>query len=183
MGIVFVTGNEKKAKYFSELIGLPIEHQKVEIHEIQSLDPLKIADHKVKEAYKQIKRPVIVEDVSLIIIALGKLPGPFIKWFIDELGLEGLCRLADRDKHRKATASCVYSYYVGQTLKHFEGSLEGSIAQHPRGASGFGWNPIFIPHYSQQTLAEMDDKTFKEAYLQIKPINQVREFLLGLDIE
>ena len=45
----------------------------------------------------------------------------------------------------------------------------------------FGLNPIFIPHYADQTLGEMDDKTFKEAYSQIKPINQVREFLLGLD--
>lgn len=179
--IVFVTGNANKAKYFSELIGLPIDHHAGEGHEIQSLDLREIAEHKAKLAYAQLGKPVIVEDVSLVINCLGKLPGPFIKWFIEELGLERICRLADADKNRKAVASSVYIYYDGQLLKYFEGSLEGIIADHPSGDSGFGWNPTFIPHYSDKTLAEMDDKTFKEAYLQIKPISEVGEFLSSLD--
>lgn len=179
MNAVFVTGNAGKAKYFSELIGLPIEHQNTDVHEIQSLDPIKIAEHKAKEAYRQIKRPVIVEDVSVVINCLGRLPGPFVKWFIEELSLEGLCRLADSDPQRKAVASSVYSYYDGKKMHHFEGSLAGKIAEHPAGKAGFGWNPIFIPHYSGQTLAEMDDKTFKEAYLKIKSIYKLKDFLLS----
>ncbi|MBI2009424.1 non-canonical purine NTP pyrophosphatase [Candidatus Saccharibacteria bacterium] len=180
MRAVYVTGNANKARYFSELIGLPIEHQKADVHEIQSLDPLEISEHKAKEAYKQIKKPLIVEDVSVTIEALNKLPGPFIRWFIEEVGLEGVCRLADNDPLRKATASCVYSFFDGKNFEHFEGNLEGKISEHPRGREGFGWNPIFIPHYSKQTMAEMDDMTFKEAYLQIKPINQLKKFLKSI---
>lgn len=181
MNVVFVTGNAGKAKYFSELIGLPIERQSIEGHEIQSLDLEEIAEHKAKLAYSQIKLPVIVEDVALTITAMGKLPGPFIKWFIDEIGLEATCRLADIDKNRKAVASSVYAYYDGDILKYFGGSLEGTIADHPAGKTGFGWNPTFIPHYSKQTLAQMDDKTFKEAYLKIKSIYKLKDFLLTLD--
>ena len=66
-------------------------------------------------------------------------------------------------------------------MNFFEGSLTGKIANHPAGKTGFGWNPIFIPHYSNQTLAEMDEETFKEAYAQIKSINRLKEFLLGTD--
>jgi len=35
------------------------------------------------------------------------------------------------------------------------GILEGAIAEGPRGANGFGYDPIFIPSGSQVTLAEM----------------------------
>src|SRR3990167_5535093 len=165
MKAVYVTGNANKARYFSELIGLPIDHQKANVHEIQSLDPLEISEYKAREAYKQIQKPVIIEDVSVTIEAVG---------------LEGVCRLADNDPLRKATASCVYSFFDGKNFEHFEGSLDGSISEHPLGKTGFGWNPIFIPHFSKQTLAEMDNKTFKEAYIQIKPINQLKEFLQSL---
>ncbi|MBI2591983.1 non-canonical purine NTP pyrophosphatase [Candidatus Saccharibacteria bacterium] len=177
MRATFVTGNAKKAKYFSELIGIEVPHRAVAVHEIQSLDLREIAEYKVKLAYEQLSKPVIVEDVSLVIKAMGKLPGPFIKWFIDEIGLEGVCRLADVDQEREAVASSIYAYYDGQILKYFAGSLEGTIADRPRGGDGFGWNPVFIPHYSKQTLAEMDDQTFEEAYLQVKAINQLKNFL------
>ena len=166
-----------KAKYFSELIGLPIDHHSANTDEIQSLDLKEIATHKAHQAFDQLQRPVIIEDTGLVIKMLGKLPGPFIKWLEKEMGLEKICRLADQDPERKAVASSVYVYYDGKKMHHFEGSLDGRIPDHPAGKTGFGWNPIFIPHYSHQTLAEMDDKTIKEAYVQIKSIYQLKKFL------
>jgi inosine/xanthosine triphosphate pyrophosphatase family protein len=67
MNVTFVTGNANKAKYFSELIGMPISYHSVDIHEIQSLDLKEIARHKARLAYEQLKKPVLVEDVSLTI--------------------------------------------------------------------------------------------------------------------
>lgn len=181
MNIVFVTGNEKKAKYFSELIGLPIEHQKVGVHEIQSLDLNKIVEHKAKEAFEQIKRPVIVEDASVAIVSMGRLPGPLIKWFVDEIGLEKICRLADLDKNRSAIASDTFAYYDGKRLELFQGQLEGAIADTPKGDGGYDWDKIFIPQTSDQTLAEMNPQEYEKEHLKIKPIQQVRNFLLTLD--
>lgn len=181
MNAIYVTGNAGKAKYFSKIIGLDIEHHAADVDEIQSLDLQEVAINKAKQAYAQLKRPVIVEDTSLRINSLGPLPGPFIKWFEAALGLEGFCRLADLSEDRSAVVSNVHVYYDGHKAHPFEGSLEGEIAYHPRGEGGFGFNPTFIPIGKSQTMAEMPDNEFIEEYLKFKPIMQLREFLLTLD--
>ena len=181
MKVTFVTGNAGKAKYFSELIGREVDHQAVETEEIQSLELGKIAEHKARQAYAKLQSPVIVEDTALVINSLGQLPGPFIKWFEESMGFEKVCRLADISPDRSAVASSVYAYYDGQSLELFPGDLAGTIADHPRGQDGFGWNPIFIPHYADKTLAEMEDAEFKKAYVQIKSIYKLRDFLDSLD--
>ena len=83
--ITFITGNQKKADYLARYLGFPIEHIKLDLEEIQSMELQEIVEHKVKQAYEKIKKPVIVEDASLEFTALGKLPGPFIKFFIEEM--------------------------------------------------------------------------------------------------
>jgi XTP/dITP diphosphohydrolase len=42
------------------------------------------------------------------------------------------------------------------------GVLEGRISEEPRGASGFGYDPLFIPEGSEKTLAEMTHKEKNE---------------------
>lgn len=179
--VTFITGNPNKVKYFADLVGRHVDHQAVEVPEIQSVDLAEIVEYKARAAYDKIKRPVIVEDTGLVINSLGKLPGPFIKWFLEEVGLEKICRLADISDDRSATASAAFAYYDGKTLKVFDSKLPGNIPQKPRGDAGFGWNPIFVPAGSDQTLGEMDDETFKSFYVQIKPFAQVKEFLASLD--
>ena len=36
---------------------------------------------RVRRAYREIGRPVLVKDVSFAVHSLGGLPGPLIKWF------------------------------------------------------------------------------------------------------
>ncbi len=43
-----------------------------------------------------------------------------------------------------------------------EGRLLGALARQPVGARGFGYDPIFVPTGSRQTLAEMDASTKNE---------------------
>jgi len=117
--VVFVTGNANKAKYFSQLVGLDIEHQPVDVPEIQSLDLPEIVEYKARVAYEKLKKPVIIEDTRFVIERLGKLPGPFIKWFEKELGLEQICRLVDEDGDRAAVAGAAFAYFDGQQLEVF----------------------------------------------------------------
>ena len=42
-------------------------------------------------------------------------------------------------------------------MLHTTATLDGAIADAPRGKNGFGYDPIFIPKGSQKTLAEMTD--------------------------
>ena len=179
--VTFITGNKNKADYLAEYLGFPLEHVKLDLDEIQSLDPKAVIRHKVRQAYEEVKAPVLVEDVSLVFTAMGRLPGTFIKWFIDELQLEGLCRLLD-GKDRSAIASCVFGYYDGETEKYFESSLPGQIAQSPTGEGGFGWDQIFIPEGYTVTRAELSKEDDAKTYLQIKPFEALKSYLQSLDI-
>ncbi len=107
--VVYVTGNDHKAAYFAKLMELPIDHQKIELDELQSLNLHEIVEHKVRQAYDIVKQPVIVEDVSLEYAALGGLPGPFIKFFLDASGAEACCRMLDGFKDKSATTSAARS--------------------------------------------------------------------------
>ncbi|MEK7153184.1 MAG: non-canonical purine NTP pyrophosphatase, partial [Patescibacteria group bacterium] len=95
----FISGNQHKVDYLAKWLGRPIEYQKIDLDEIQSLDLKAVAEHKVRQAYAILKRPVLVEDVGFTFEAMGRLPGPLIKWFLEELGVAGLCNLADGLEH------------------------------------------------------------------------------------
>lgn len=177
--ITFITGNQKKADYLARYLGFPIEHIKLDLDEIQSLDLDEIVEHKVKQAYEKIKKPVLVEDASLEFIALGRLPGPFIKFFFEEMWLDKICTLL-WDMDRGAISRTVYGYYDGTQLELFEGAHPGVITKSPRGDNGYGWDRIFEPAgYNWLTRAELDEEDHRKNYLQIKPLEKVREFLMS----
>lgn len=158
--LTFITGNLDKVKWTQRYIHIPLEHKKLDLTEIQSLDPKKVVEHKVKEAYKILKKPVLVEDTSLIFHELGKLPGPFIKWFWEQLGPEGLCTIVK--KNRNATAIVLFGVYDGKKLTIYEGIKKGTIPVKPLGKNGFGWDSVFIPEGKKKTHAQMTDTELDE---------------------
>ncbi len=174
--ITFITGNQNKADYLAKYLGFTVQHVKLDLDEIQSLDLKKIVEHKVRQAYEKIKTPVIVEDVSLEFQALGGLPGPFIRFFISKMPLKAICSMID-GKTRKATARCIFGYFDGKNLKLLEGSLDGKISKTPEGENGYGWDKIFIPNGYTKTRASLDEKNDKKTYLQIKPFEKLKKIL------
>ncbi|KAK6484442.1 inosine triphosphate pyrophosphatase-like [Huso huso] len=80
--------------------------------------------------------PVLVEDTCLCFNALGGLPGPYIKWFLDKLKPEGLYKL------------------LAAPVILFRGKTEGQIVE-PRGPRDFGWDPCFQPDGYEKTFAEL----------------------------
>jgi inosine triphosphate pyrophosphatase len=181
--ITFITGNQHKADYLSRMLGLPLKHRAVDLTEIQSTSLEEIVEHKVRQAYAVAKRPVLVEDVALEFTALGGLPGPFIKFFVEAPnGLENLCRMLDGFDDRSAVAACVFGYYDGEQIKLFRTELGGVIAKHPVGNGGFGWDKIFCSDdYGGRTRAELYTDEYVATYPTIKPIDAVRQFLTTLE--
>lgn len=175
--ITFVTGNQSKAEYMAKYLGFSVTHHQLELDEIQSLDLRMIVAHKVKQAYAVLQKPVIVEDVSLEFKALGRLPGTFIKFFVENIPLETICRMVD-GMERGATARCVFGYFDGQELKFFEGHMHGRIAEQPSGEGGYGWDRIFIPDGYQVTRASLSEADDQKTYLQIKPFAKLKDFLV-----
>lgn len=177
--LIYVTSNPGKARHISQYLDFPVFHKDIDLVEIQELDPEAIIEHKVKEAYRHVQAPVLVEDTSLQFLALGKLPGPFIKWFLAELGTEGLCRLLDESADRSALASVHIGLYDGQTFRVFTGTREGSIALAPRGGNGFGWDPIFIPAGHSRTWGEMSEEENQETSMRTIALKKLEAYLKG----
>lgn len=155
--LTFITGNAGKAKYLSDYFHLPVDHVKLDLKEIQSVDLKEVVEDKARRAYEVVKSPVLVEDVSLTFKALKALPDPLIKWFLETLGNEGLCRLLDGFNNRDAVAEVEFAICDQSGVHTFSGSMEGAIADNPRGEMGFGWDPVFIPKGYDKTWAEMTD--------------------------
>ena len=151
----FITSNPSKAEQLSWHLGIELKHAAAEVPEVQSLSLAEVVEHKARAAYEVAKGPVLVEDTSLVFNALGKLPGPLVKWFLQELDNDGLCHLLDNYTDRSATASVLFGYYDGNKLSIFDGQAEGTIATQPVGGRGFGWDPIFIPSGYDKTWGEM----------------------------
>ncbi len=177
--LTFITGNKAKVAVVGRYFDLPFQHREVDLPEIQSLDLEEIVGAKVMAAYKVVGAPVFVEDVSLVFHVLGKLPGPLIKWFLLELGNEGLCRLLNGYNSRLATATVIYGYYDGIEVKMFSGSMNGVISESPRGIRAFGWDPIFIPEGYQETWSELAIEKRDKISMRVQALGKLRSYLVG----
>ena len=176
--LTFITGNQNKADFLATHLSVPVAHHKLDLDEIQSLDPHELVEHKVRQAYGILKKPVLVEDASLVFTAMGGLPGPFIKWFIQELGCDGLVQLAHSLPTQTAVGHVVYGYYDGTgVVRFFEGTMHGRIAAEPRGDNGFGYDPLFINDGYTQTRAEMNADDYAASSYRTPAIAQLRTFL------
>lgn len=175
---IFITGNQGKADYLSRQLGIRLEHRKVELDEIQSTDLHAIVKHKLEQAYAICGQAVLVEDVSLVFNALGELPGPYIKWFVERAGDEACCRMLDGFEDRSALIRCTFGYYDGETMKFFDSELAGSIAREPAGSNGFGFDRIFVNEGYEVTRAQMDQEENERTYAtMMKPFAKVRDYL------
>lgn len=153
--LIFATSNEGKINEAQEILGVKVNGTSLEIEEIQSLDPVKVALAKAKAYFSAIKIPLFVEDTSLAFEGLNGLPGPYINDMAKALGNSGLTQLI-KDKSRKATAQVTIVFVDAKGKEHpFTGVTDGTIAEVPKGEGGFGWDPIFIPDGEERTFGEM----------------------------
>lgn len=165
--LVFVTGNENKLKEVAQILGENFQwtlvSKKIDLPEFQG-EPDDISREKCKIAAEAVKGPVIVEDTCLCFNALGGLPGPYIKWFLDKLKPEGLPRLLADWDDKSASALCTFAYSTGNLddeIKLFRGKTPGVIVE-PRGPRTFGWDPCFLPDGFDKTYAELEKETKNE---------------------
>lgn len=157
--ITLVTGNKGKLTEMLEILddkqSIRFETCKIDLDELQGATPQEIAKAKALNAYRMLGRPVLIDDTSLCFNALGGLPGPYIKWFLDKMGKNDLPKLLSGFEDKSGFASCVFTLCVDEsTVLHFDGRCNGKIVD-PRGDYGFGWDPIFEAEDTGLTFAEM----------------------------
>ncbi|KAH9173353.1 Ham1-like protein [Lactarius sanguifluus] len=158
--LVFVTGNAGKLNEVREILAqgeaIDIESRDLDLPEIQGTTQ-EIALEKCRRAAEVIGGPVITEDTALCFAAMNGLPGPYIKFFLRELGHEGLNHMLDGFPTRAAWALCTFAYSAGPGTDPvlFEGRTDGRIVP-ARGPPKFGWDPVFEAEDTGLTYAEME---------------------------
>lgn len=152
--LVVITSNENKLSEINQILGTNHKVSTLNVPEIQSLDLDEVISAKAKAAYQKIKKPVLVTDVSLEIDALGRLPGPFVKFFLKTLGAEKTVGLI-KGKNTKTKVTDAIAIYDGKNLKIFKGTVYGHLVTKSRGKHGFGFDFVFVPAGFNKTYSQM----------------------------
>lgn len=119
---------------------------------------------KAVAAVRMLGRPVLAEDAGLEVDALGGMPGVRSARFAgpaadDARNNAKLLRLLDGVPAPQRTAryrAVVVLALPSGALCSGAGALEGRIDVAPRGAGGFGYDPLFVPDGHDRTAAELE---------------------------
>ncbi|XP_052747182.1 inosine triphosphate pyrophosphatase [Bicyclus anynana] len=182
--LTFVTGNVKKLEEVKAILGhdFPFEviNHKLDLPELQGeIDDVSIK--KCQEAARLLKRPVFIEDTSLCFNALGGLPGPYIKWFLDKIKPEGLHKMLDGWDDKSAEAVCTFAYCSGSNDSSqviiFQGITKGTIVS-PKGCRDFGWDCVFQPDGYDKTYGELQKEEKNKISHRFKALDKLRNYFI-----
>jgi XTP/dITP diphosphohydrolase len=121
------------------------------------------AEKKARAAFAKTGLPSLADDSGLEVDALGGAPGVRSARYAgdghDDAANNDKLMQAMRgvpDERRGARFRCALSFVDGDgTVIIREGTCEGRIAHAPRGAGGFGYDPLFVVGDTGWTMAEL----------------------------
>lgn len=118
---------------------------------------------KAREASKATGLAVLADDSGLVVDGLSGRPGVYSARFAGADAtdtannlklLQEVAGLAQPE--RSAAFVCSMAYVSPDGVERlFEGRVEGTIIDQPRGEHGFGYDPLFLVKGYQQTMAEL----------------------------
>ena len=118
---------------------------------------------KAREAVRHTGLPTGADDYGLAVAALSGMPGVFsARWSgrhgDDKANLDlVLAQTADvPEQHRGAAFVCAAALVLPGGKEHLvDGRMTGRLLRAPRGAGGFGYDPVFLAEGQQKTNAEL----------------------------
>ena len=173
--LVIATHNPGKLREIQELLA-PFGIECVGAAELGLPEPEEIgntfvdnAELKAREAADLAGLPALADDSGISVDALHGLPGIFsARWAEDQDGNRDFNRAMERvwreveaageEAGHDAHFTCALALAWpdnGQT-ESFEGKVFGSLVWPPRGAKGFGYDPMFVPTGYDRTFAEFE---------------------------
>ncbi|RME93208.1 MAG: RdgB/HAM1 family non-canonical purine NTP pyrophosphatase [Candidatus Hydrogenedentota bacterium] len=135
---------------------------------------------KARALYSLVQKPVIGEDAGLCVNALDGRPGIYSARYAstDESRVNKLLRELRDQKDRRAYFISVLCYLEKPQMPvYFIGKVFGFISNKPRGTSGFGYDPIFIPEGHEKTFAELMTEQKENLSHRGKAIHLLTRFL------
>lgn len=191
--LVIATRNPHKASEFAEILGDRYSvgdlTSSPEIPEPQETGKTleENAIIKARNASRHLSDLVVADDSGLEVDALQGAPGIFSARYAGpkasdrentEKLLNEITRAEGHSKRYPARFRCVLALAEDdRLLETFEGIAEGTIVCSPRGAAGFGYDPIFVPDGYEQTFAEMPAEVKNRISHRARAIAQLAEYL------
>jgi XTP/dITP diphosphohydrolase len=168
MTICFATNNKKKL----EEVKVALNGKNIFIRSLEEIgcreelpetgDTLdKNAFQKAFYIYENYSLDCFADDTGLEVEELGGAPGVYSGRYAgeprsDEQNVKLLLEKMAGKKNREARFRTVIALIINGKEYQFEGIAEGSITEERSGEGGFGYDPVFLPHGSQKTFAELD---------------------------
>lgn len=106
------------------------------------------------------QNPCVADDTGLEVEALNGEPGVNSAFYAGpqrnaEQNMQLLLQRLQDKTNRRARFRTVMTLASAHGVLQFEGIVNGEIVNTPRGAYGFGYDPVFKPDGFEKTLAEM----------------------------
>lgn len=167
LSLLFASNNRHKIEEVQELFGssfdiISLKEAGFDIDIPEPYDTLEDnARQKARVVYDLAGRDCFSEDTGLEIEALNGAPGVrSARYAGDEKSFErNIAKVLDElggQKDRSARFRAVICLILNGREFMFEGITNGEIISIPKGARGFGYDPIFVPNGETRTFAEMD---------------------------
>lgn len=167
LSLLFASNNRHKIEEVQELFGssfdiISLKEAGFDIDIPEPYDTLEDnARQKARVVYDLAGRDCFSEDTGLEIEALNGAPGVrSARYAGDEKSFErNIAKVLDElggQKDRSARFRAVICLILNGREFMFEGITNGEIISTPKGARGFGYDPIFVPNGETRTFAEMD---------------------------
>ncbi|AYF92743.1 XTP/dITP diphosphatase [Apilactobacillus bombintestini] len=167
--IVIATNNQNKAREFKEMFDAKNITFKTlaDFPEINKIDENgnsfeENATIKAKAVYEQTKLPVLADDSGLEVDALNGEPGIHSARYAGDHddkanNIKLLKNLEGKDDRSARFVTCLVLLNHQKDKLVVYGTIEGEILDSPRGANGFGYDPLFFVKSKGKTLAEMSE--------------------------
>jgi XTP/dITP diphosphohydrolase len=160
MQLFFASKNQFKQQEARQILaplGINVEADHTEIHELQTVDTEALVRDKALQAFQRIGRPLFVEHTGLYMDLLGGFPGGLTQIFWDRLQKERFASLFASNEHN-VTAKTTIGYVDGRRIHLFHGEIAGRVVSPPRIDHGFQWDCVFVPDGEIQAFSEMGER-------------------------
>lgn len=146
--------------------------------------------HKARHCARVTGLPALADDSGLCVTVLGGAPGIYSARYAgepksDQANIDKLLHELRDTQNREAYFYCSLVFVRGSEDPQpiiAEGIFSGSIAEHPKGHNGHGYDPIFYVTEYSATAAELEPAVKNKISHRGKALNELRNKLINAKI-